>query len=143
MEASTCKALVLRSFESERMDLEAFIPLFYSNFFAAYPEARAIFPTDTERLEAKLLASLTHIAEALESSERLDGILSELGQKHRRMHISDSHFDGFIQSFIRSLATTLGPEWSDQSDEAWTQFLRYVAKRMNFLATPETAAISG
>jgi len=135
MDTTTYKALVLRSFESERMDLEAFIPVFYKNFFELRPEARAIFPTDTERLEAKLLASLTHIAEALESNERLDGILSELGQKHRKMQISDSHFEGFIESFTSSLATIFGPEWNRETNEAWTQFLHFVAKRMSFFAS--------
>lgn len=135
MDTTLCKSLVLRSIESERMDLEAFIPVFYRTFFAARPDVRAIFPTDTERLEAKLLASLTHIAEALESNERLDGILRELGQKHRKMQISDNHFEEFIRSFTSSLAATLGPEWSDEIHEAWTHLLRLVAIRMSYLAT--------
>ena len=139
MEANTCKALVLRSFESDRMNLETFIPVFYQNFFAACPQAGAIFPADTGRLEAKMLASLTHLAEALESTERLDGILRELGRKHRKMKISDTHFDCFITSFTRTLATTLNPDWDNETHEAWTQFLRYVAKRMSFFAASEQA----
>ncbi|MFC4214346.1 MAG: hemoglobin-like flavoprotein [Pseudophaeobacter arcticus] len=139
MEADTCKAHVLRSLESDRMNLDTFIPVFYQSFFAACPEARAIFPTDIARLEAKMLASLTHMAEALESTDRLDGILAALGNKHHRMEISDTHFNHFISSFTNTLATILGPEWSKETDEAWTQFLRFVAMRMSFFAASEPA----
>ena len=65
-----------------------------------------------------MLASLTHIAEALENSERLDSILRELGRKHRNMRISDDHFEGFIDSFTGSLAATLGPEWDQETQKA-------------------------
>ncbi len=142
MEANICNALVLRSFESDRMDLEAFIPAFYQTFFAACPQAQVFFPTDIERLEAKMLASLTHLAEALESTERLDGILSALGDKHRKMEISDIHFDQFIHSFTSTLAKTLGPEWDDEIHEAWTQFLKFVAKRMSFFTSSEHPEIN-
>lgn len=143
MVSHTCKALVLRSFESDRMDLEAFIPGFYNSFFQICPEARAIFPSGTERLEAKLLASLTHMAEALESTERLDKILSELGEKHRRMRISDHHFERFIESFTSSLASTLGSEWTKDSHHAWTEFLTFIAKRMSFFSPLESANNTG
>lgn len=139
MEANACKTLVLRSLESDRMDLDTFIPAFYQRFFEVCPEARAIFPTDTARLEAKILASLTHLAEALESTERLDGILMKLGNMHRKMEISDAHFGQFISSFTDTLAAILGSEWSQETEEAWTQFLRFVAKRMSFFAASEPA----
>ncbi|MEP2717960.1 globin [Pseudophaeobacter sp.] len=135
MDASHCRALVLQSLESDRMDLEAFIPAFYRTFFELCPEARAIFPDDTARLEAKMLASLTHMAEALEHNERLDAILSKLGQQHRSMEISDFHFEDFIKSFTAALADTLGPEWNEECHRAWTRFLEFIGKRMNFFAT--------
>jgi hemoglobin-like flavoprotein len=132
MQADHCKSLILRSFESTRLNLDTFIHEFYRTFFLLCPESRAIFPSDTARLEAKMLASLTHIAETLEDTDRLNAILSQLGEKHRRMQISDTHFRSFIDSFISALASTLGPDWSDEMHEAWSDFLAYIAKRMAF-----------
>ncbi|MGR3622143.1 globin domain-containing protein [Pseudophaeobacter sp.] len=126
------KDLVRSSFESDQMRLEAFIPEFYSRLFSINPEIRTIFPTDTARLESKMLASLTHVAEALVDTERLDAILGQLGEKHHSMQISDDNFSDFIQSFTGALASTLGPEWNKETHEAWTEFLLYIAKRMRF-----------
>lgn len=142
MKSDRCKSLVLRSFESTHLNLDTFIPEFYSTLFALCPESRAIFPSDTTRLEAKMLASLTHIAEALEDTDRLNTILSNLGEKHRKMQISDTHFRGFIQSFISALANTLGPDWSDEMHEAWSGFLTYIAKRMDFFHSGEERGIT-
>ena len=136
------KSLVLRSFESPHLNLDTFIPEFYSTLFSLCPESRGVFPSDTTRLEAKMLASLTHIAEALEDTDRLNTILSNLGEKHRKMQISDSHFRGFIQSFISALASTLGPDWSDEMQDAWSEFLTYIAKRMDFFQAEEERGIA-
>ena len=137
MQSDHCKSLILRSFESTHLNLDTFIPDFYRTFFSLCPESRAIFPSDTARLETKMLASLTHIAEALEDTDRLNDILIQLGEKHRKMQISDSHFRGFIDSFISALGRTLGPDWSDEMHEAWSKFLNYIAKRMAFFPPPE------
>ncbi|KIC07262.1 flavohemoprotein, partial [Leisingera sp. ANG-M1] len=73
------KNLIRKSFESERMDVEALVPVFYSKFFDACPDIRALFPDDMTQQEDKLLASLSHIAEALDDSGRLDMILQQQG----------------------------------------------------------------
>ncbi|MEX0304845.1 MAG: globin domain-containing protein [Leisingera sp.] len=127
------KSLIRRSFESERMNLEAFVSSFYAQFFAACPDVRALFPDDLAQQEIKLLASLTHIAEALDESERLDTLLQEQGEKHRRREVSDAHFKGFISSFTGALAETLGPDWNTETQQAWTRFLSYIATKMSFL----------
>lgn len=131
------KALVQQSFESDRLQLEAFIPDFYDRFFQTCPELRAVFPQETSRLEAKMLAALTHIAEALEDSARLDLILRALGDKHHQMQISDDHFRSFIQSFTGALAHLLQPDWSEDDQEAWTAFFTFIGTKMQFSA-PET-----
>ena len=81
------------------MNIEAFVPAFYGNFFAVCPDIRSLFPGDLIPQEGKLLASLTHIAEALDDSEPLDSILQTQGEKHRKLEVSDAHFHGFISSF--------------------------------------------
>ena len=126
------RAQVRSSLESDRMNLERFITEFYRIFFDLSPQTRPLFPTDTARLEEKMMGTLTHLAEALDSNTRLDAILRELGDKHRGMLISDAHFESFIQSFITALSKTLGPEWNTDSHQAWEKFLRFVAKRMNY-----------
>lgn len=135
MASNHSKSLILQSFESDRMDLEAFIPVFYRMLFATHPDLRALFPNDTARLEEKMLAALTHIAEAVEDTGRLNAILNKLGETHRKMQVSDAHVDGFIKSFTGALAHTLGPEWNDEMQQAWSDFLVYVAMKMNFLSS--------
>ncbi|KIC13442.1 globin [Leisingera sp. ANG-Vp] len=127
------KALIQQSIESERMDLEAFVPAFYEKFFAACPDIRQLFADDMTLQEDKLLASLTHIAEALDDSGRLDALLQMQGEKHRKLRVSDTHFNGFITSFTGALAETLGPDWNSATQDAWTGFLEYVAAKMDFL----------
>ncbi len=128
------RSQVRNSLESDRMNLESFITEFYRIFFDLSPQVRPLFPTDTARLEAKMMGTLTHLAEALDSNTRLDAILRKLGDKHRGMLISDAHFESFIESFITALSRTLGPEWNTESQQAWDKFLRFVAKRMNYTA---------
>ncbi|UWQ53813.1 globin domain-containing protein [Leisingera caerulea] len=126
------KSLVRKTFESERMDLDAFATAFYAKFFAACPDVRPLFSRDMTRQEEKLLAILTHVAEALDDSARLDAILRQQGEKHRKRDVSDAHFRGFITSFTGALSDTLGPDWSAEAELAWTRFLTFVAGKMNF-----------
>lgn len=126
------KSLVRKSFESERMDLDTFATAFYAKFFAACPEVRHLFSRDMTRQEEKLLAILTHIAEALDDSARLNEILRQQGEKHREREVSDAHFKGFILGFTGALSETLGPDWSTEAELAWTRFLTFVAAKMNF-----------
>ncbi|OBY26479.1 globin domain-containing protein [Leisingera sp. JC1] len=127
------KDLIRKSIENEKMDLDAFVPAFYAKFFAACPDIRGLFPEDLTQQEEKLLASLTHIAEALDDSERLDAILKLQGEKHRKLEVSDDHFDGFINSFTGALSDTLGPDWNRETHKAWAGFLTEVAVKMNFM----------
>ncbi|UWQ79228.1 globin [Leisingera sp. S132] len=127
------KDLIRKSIENEKMDLDAFVPAFYAKFFAACPDLRDLFPEDLALQEEKLLASLTHIAEALENSERLNAILKQQGEKHRKLEVSDDHFHGFIDSFTGALSETLGPDWNPRTQKAWAGFLTEVAAKMNFM----------
>ncbi|WP_264211746.1 globin domain-containing protein [Leisingera thetidis] len=127
------KSRIRRSFESERMDLDAFAAAFYAKFFAACPEIRPLFSWDTTQQEEKRLASLAHIAEALGDSARLDAIPEQQGAMHRNLEASDTHFNGFIGSFTGALSETLRPDWSAETEQAWTRFLTNVAGKMSFL----------
>nr|WP_282103161.1 MULTISPECIES: globin domain-containing protein [unclassified Leisingera] len=125
--------MIRQSFESERMNIEACVAAFYENFFAVCPDIRSLFPDDLTQQEGKLLASLTHIAEALDDTGRLDSILQQQGEKHRKLDVSDAHFQGFISSFTSALADTLAPDWNRETQQAWTSFLTHVAFKMDFL----------
>ncbi|EBA16923.1 hypothetical protein RSK20926_08137 [Roseobacter sp. SK209-2-6] len=118
------------------MDISSFVPTFYQTFFSICPSARALFPDDMLALEEKMLASFTHLAESVEGSARLDKLLSALGEKHQNMEVSDLHFEGFVTSFIETLATALGPEWNNECEQAWQSFLTHVADKMNFSISP-------
>ncbi|WP_293577049.1 globin domain-containing protein [Phaeobacter sp.] len=124
--------LILQNVNSEKMDLDRFVPLFYSKFFAACPDTRSMFPADMSQQEEKLLVSLTHIIEAVDHPEKLEMILRNQGKKHRDIEITDAHFDGFIVSFITALADTLEEEWNADACDAWHRFLHYIAHQMNF-----------
>ncbi|UWR76345.1 globin [Phaeobacter inhibens] len=127
------RTLIHRSVESERMELDHFMPLFYTKFFETCPDVRTFFPNDMAGQHEKLLTSLTYIIEALDHPEKLSAILKHQGERHRAIRITDAHFDGFIYSFTSALAETLGPEWSEDTHSAWRVFLTDVALNMNFL----------
>ncbi|ATG41448.1 globin domain-containing protein [Phaeobacter piscinae] len=129
------RSLIHRSVESERMELDHFVRLFYAKFFKICPDVRAVFPDDMAGQHEKLLTSLTHIIEALDHPEKLSAILKHQGERHRAIQITDAHFDGFIHSFTSALADILGPEWSDDTHSAWRSFLTDIALNMNFLRT--------
>ncbi|AHD03308.1 hypothetical protein [Leisingera methylohalidivorans] len=40
------KELIRQCFESERMNIEAFVPPFYSELFAVCPDIQSLFPDD-------------------------------------------------------------------------------------------------
>jgi hemoglobin-like flavoprotein len=125
--------LILASVQSQKMELDQFVSLFYAKFFERCPDTRPMFPHDMSLQEEKLLMSLTHIIEALEHPAKLRLILLDQGERHKALQINDDHFAGFIDSFTGALKDTLQEDWSEETRQAWLRFLQYVAYQMGFL----------
>ena len=81
--------LILASVESQKMELDQFVSLFYAKFFERCPDTRPMFPHDMSLQEEKLLMSLTHIIEALEHPAKLRLILLDQGERHKALQIND------------------------------------------------------
>ncbi len=50
------KELIRQCFKSERMNIVAFVPPFYAEFFAACPDTRSLFPDNLTQKEEKFSA---------------------------------------------------------------------------------------
>jgi len=102
---------------------------FYATLFVIAPETRAMFPTNMQYQEDKLLAALGYIISRLDDGGELTTFARRLGADHRRFHgedrdgktvlLSDRHYAWVGQALLRTLERFLGTQWTPELHREW------------------------
>ena len=110
---------------------EAAAKLFYDRLFAIDPETRALFrSTDLSKQRAKLLQALNYVVDGLDKLETLLPALEQLGRRHARYGVLDSHYDSVGEALLWTLEQGLGEDWTPAAQAAWTQAYTLIASVM-------------
>jgi hemoglobin-like flavoprotein len=95
--------------------------LFYDRLFETAPEVRSMFPQDMKEQKAKLMGML---GTAVSNLHKLDEILPAvraLGERHKGYGVTAAHYAPVGAALLWTLEKGLGPDFTPEVKEAWTE----------------------
>jgi hemoglobin-like flavoprotein len=101
---------------------------FYDKLFELDPEAKPLFArTDMEAQGRKLMLMLGEIVRTLDQPEALVTELADLGRRHVHYGVRDSDYDSVGTALLWTLEQGLGPAFTPQVRNAWTEAYLYIS----------------
>ncbi|MEU0542739.1 globin domain-containing protein [Nocardia sp. NPDC005978] len=100
---------------------------FYAHLFLAHPEVRDMFPTRMTAQRAKFFAALGRIVSNVETLAADSEFVAQLGRDHRRFGAVAAHYPAAGASLLATLAHFLGPRWTAELAQTWTDAYQAVA----------------
>ena len=96
--------------------------LFYYRLFEIDPPTRLLFQAeDMAGQRRKLMQTLDALVQGLDRLDELVPVLEDLGRRHLRFGVRDSHYDSVGAALLWTLERGLGANWSDEAREAWSE----------------------
>ncbi|MDQ8023702.1 MAG: globin family protein [Moraxellaceae bacterium] len=93
--------------------------LFYDTLFTMDPALRPLFKGDMAEQGRKLMSVLGVVVTSLERLNELVPTVQALGAKHAGYGVQDAHYDTVGQALLQTLATGLGPAFTEPTRDAW------------------------
>jgi hemoglobin-like flavoprotein len=139
--------------ESERLVRESwaqFQPMaersagfFYDKLFELDPQARRLFATtDMEAQGRKVMAMFAEIVRTLDRPEELVSEVADLGRRHMHYGVQDSQYDSVGIALLWTLEQGLGPAFTPEVRDAWTEAYLLVSSILRRATTREHEALS-
>lgn len=122
--------LVQESFQTVAADGPKVGEIFYQELFAIDPTLRSMFRNSMEDQNNKLFAALTLIVRSLTSLEDVATPLETLAVKHLQYGVKPEHYTYVGNALLRTLRSRLGPDFTPELCEAWTEAFRMLTRTM-------------
>jgi NAD(P)H-flavin reductase/hemoglobin-like flavoprotein len=107
------------------------VPLyFYSHLFLSHPDVRSMFPIQMSGQRDKLVTALGAVVSNVDEIDKVIPLLEQLGRDHRRFSVVTEHYTAVGASLLATLKKFLGPSWTPDLADTWTQAYGLVAKVM-------------
>lgn len=116
--------------------------IFFTRLFTAGPGVRALFPRDIvaesmgtpgasggDRAQ-DFIASLGIIIKNMHRLESIEHLLLDMGARAQRAGAQPQHFGMVRDALVSAMRDVLGPGWTPQLQNDWTQMLNVVAAVM-------------
>src|SRR5260370_22569186 len=133
-------ALLKQSFEMVAPQKEEFAHSFYQRLFSYYPQTQEVFAeTDMKRQEGALVATLAIVIAGVERGDNLVPALQALGGKHVRYGAEADHYPLVGGVLLDTLQEYLGPNFTPEVQDAWTQAYELISAQMLEGARQQTA----
>jgi hemoglobin-like flavoprotein len=114
---------------------------FYEKLFELDPEAQRLFArTDMEAQGRKVMQMFAEIVRMLDQPEALVNEVAELGRRHVRYGVSDGQYDSVGTALLWTLERGLGPAFTDEVRNAWTEVYLLISTVLRRAAAREQAA---
>ena len=95
---------------------------FYEKLFELDPEAQRLFArTDMEAQGRKVMQKFAEIARTLDQPDTLVREVADLGRRHVHYGVRDSQYDSVGTALLWTLEHGLGPAFTDDVRNAWTE----------------------
>ena len=131
--------LVQTSWESVVPIADAATGMFYDRLFQLGPELRLLFPDDLTEQRRKLATMLNTAVRGLNNLEAIIPAVQMLGARHATYGVTDADYDTVAAALLWTLRQGLGPAFSDEVKEAWTDVYGLLAGTMKDAAREATA----
>jgi hemoglobin-like flavoprotein len=103
---------------------------FYERLFTEHPDTRALFPPDLVAQQAKLVAELGWLVDALERVDALVERAGSLGRRHVAYGVVANHYAAMPPCLIASLEAVLGEQFTPEMAQAWRRALHLITETM-------------
>jgi len=95
---------------------------FYEKLFELDPGAQRLFAeTDMEAQGRKVMQMFAEIVRLLDQPESLVSEVADLGRRHVHYGVHDSQYDSVGTALLWTLERGLGPAFTDDVRDAWTE----------------------
>jgi hemoglobin-like flavoprotein len=95
--------------------------LFYDRVFEIAPLLRALFPSDLTEQKMKLMAMLGTAVTNLHQIETILPAVKALGERHKGYGVTADHYAPVGAALLWTLENGLGPDFTPETKEAWTE----------------------
>jgi hemoglobin-like flavoprotein len=136
-------ALVQESFEKVAgLGLQA-AEIFYAELFTIDPSLRSMFSGDMQDQHKKLLSALAVVVRSLHTPEKILSAVEKLAIKHLDYDVKPQHYTYVGNALLRTLKKGLGPDFTPELCDAWTDAFRMLARVMKEAAYGRAPAAAG
>ena len=117
--------------------------LFYTNLFAAAPELQALFKGDMVAQATKLMQMISVAVGKLDQLDALVPVLQQLGQRHAGYGVVPAHYAVVGAALLNTLDQGLGPAFTPETRQAWTEVYGMMARVMVDAAPANATGAAG
>ena len=115
------KALVKETWQKVAPMADAAARLFYDRLFEIDATTRPLFKnTNLPEQRRKLVQALMLVVQGLDHLELIVPTFAELGRRHARIGVTDSHYDTVGAALLWMLEQRLGSGWTPEAKAAWS-----------------------
>jgi hemoglobin-like flavoprotein len=104
--------------------------LFYGRLFEIDPQLKLLFKSDINEQGKKLMQMIGMVVHGLANFERLLPAVQDLGRRHTRYGVDDSHYEMVASALLWTLEKGLGNGFTPEVRSAWTSAYTALAKTM-------------
>lgn len=130
MITATQKGLVQNSFTAVATIADDAAVLFYQRLFELDPSLRPMFRGDMAEQRKKLMQMITAAVKGLDRLEQLVPVVQDLGRRHTRYGVQESHYETVGAALLWTLEAALGRGFTPEVREAWTAVYGLLATTM-------------
>jgi hemoglobin-like flavoprotein len=115
---------------------------FYQKLFELDPEAQRLFArTNMQAQGRKVMEMFAEIVRLLDQPESLVSEVADLGRRHVHYGVHDSQYDSVGTALLWTLERGLGPAFTDDVRDAWTEAYLLVSTVARRATTREHPAL--
>lgn len=115
--------IVQESYKVVAFRAEDLAEQFFARVFQAQPTLRAMFSTDAWQRDRDFVSALGTLVRNLHRIDALSPIIEDVGVRCQRAGAQPHQFGVARDVLLTCLRDQLGPKWSAELDEAWTEAL--------------------
>ena len=104
--------------------------LFYGRLFELDPSLQALFNGDMKEQGERLMNMINIAVNALNRLEDVVPAIQAMGRRHKDYGVQRAHYDTVAQALLWTLGQGLGPAFSPDVKDAWTQVYTLLATAM-------------
>jgi hemoglobin-like flavoprotein len=127
--------LLRDSFNTLKPYAKEIVKHFYKTLFQKHPEARALFHTNMDSQQDKLIQSLVFIVDNVDKADVFTDYLKKMGRRHHENYGTKAeHYAWVAEAFLATLKYFFEETWTPELDQTWTDALLTIAKIMQSYA---------
>ena len=104
--------------------------LFYGRLFELDPSLQTLFKGDMKEQGERLMNMINIAVNALNRLEDVVPAIQAMGRRHKDYGVQRAHYDTVAQALLWTLGQGLGPAFTPDVKDAWTQVYTLLATTM-------------